>query len=254
MLSISVKCFEICQKYSDNSQVRFCATVGLAVESANVVGYASGELRYGFKGVGAQFAAVSGTAIDLTDIKVTGYDEATEGEVSVQVLDAYGKSTMIYSYYDVPGELTGWLDSGDNLIEAGTVTLASGDALWVDAPSEAYNLQTAGQVPTTGIAVGLRYGFKLVSNSTPVSVDLTDIDVSGYDEVTEGEVSVQVLDAYGKSAMIYSYYDVPGELTGWLDSSDNEVAVGDLVIAPGEALWVDAPSTSYSLIFPGVTL
>ena len=258
MLSISVKCFEICQKHSDNSQIRFCATVGLAVESANVVGYASGTLRQGNKAVGTQFVAVSGDVIDLTDIKVIGYDpeSGTEGDVNVQILDAHGKAGMSYFYYDVPGDFTAWLDGNDEEVSAGTLTLAAGEGLWVSAPDATYSLQTAGQVPTTGIAVALRQGNKVVVNSTPVDVDLTEIDVTGYDTEsgTEGDVNVQILDAHGKAGMSYFYYDVPGDFTAWLDGNDEEVSAGTLVIGPGEGMWVSAPSTAFSLVLPGVTL
>ena len=96
------------------------------------------------------------------------------------MLDAYGKSDMTYFYYDVPGDFTAWLDGNDDEVEVGDVTLAAGEGLWVKAPDASYSLQTAGQVPTTGISVTLRNGFKLVVNSTPVAVDLTDIDVSGH--------------------------------------------------------------------------
>ena len=183
-----------------------------------------------------------------------GYTASTEGEVNAQILDAYGKAGMTYYYYDVPGELTGWLDGNDDPVEVGTVSLAPGEGLWINAPSTAYSIQTAGQVPTTGISVALRSGFKLVVNSTPVDVDLTDIDVMGYAESTEGEVNAQILDAYGKAGMTYYYYDVPGELTGWLDGNDDAVEADAVVVAPGEALWVNAPSAAFSMVIPGVTL
>ena len=48
------------------------ATVGFGLESANVVGYASGAARSGFKVMGAQFQAVDSEGIDLNNIVVTG--------------------------------------------------------------------------------------------------------------------------------------------------------------------------------------
>lgn len=228
------------------------------VVSSDVVGYASSDARSGFKALGAQFVAVSAAGIDLTEIKVTGYnpEDGTEGDVTVQGLDASGMGTGTYFYYDVPGELTGWLDSNDELVEAGSVVLAPGEGLWVSAPSTAFGLQTAGKVPTSGISVTLRSGFKLASNNTPIAVDLNDIGVSGYnlEDGTEGDVTVQGLDASGMGTGTYFYYDVPGELTGWLDSSDELVEDGDVMIGAGEALWVSAPNTSFSLVIPGVTL
>lgn len=80
--------------------------------------------------------------------------------------------------------------------------------------------------------------------------------MTGYDpEVgTAADVNVQGLNAYGRGTGTYFYYDVPGELTGWLDVNDTPIESGDVLVAPGEALWVSAPSTSYSLVLPGVTL
>ena len=123
-----------------------CATAGFCVESANIVGYATNDLRYGRKAVGAQFAAVSGSTIDLTDIKVTGYDaeSGTEGDVNVQILDAYGKAGMTYFYYDVPGELTGWIDGNDEEVEVGAVVVGPGEGLWVRSPNTSYSLVIPG--------------------------------------------------------------------------------------------------------------
>ena len=223
-----------------------------------MVGYADSVARSGFKALGAQFVGVSAATIDLTDLKVTGYDaeEGTEGDVYVQGLDATGKGTGSYFYYDVPGELTGWLNGDDELVEAGTVMLSPGDGFWVSAPNNSFGIQSAGTVPISDISVVLRSGFKLAVNSTPVVADLTDIVVTGYDaeEGTEGDVYVQGLDATGNGTGSYFYYDVPGEITGWLDGNDEEVEVGQVYVNPGEGLWVAAPSAAYSLVFPGVTL
>lgn len=223
-----------------------------------VVGYTTTDARSGCKAMGAAFVAVAGKTIDLTSIKVVGYDpeEGTEGAVYVQGLDASGRGTGSYFYYDVPGELTGWLDSADEIVEPGQVVLAPGEGLWVSAPSADYALQSSGQVPTSNIEVALRAGSKLVANSTPVGADLTSFDVVGYDaeEGTEGAVYVQGLDASGRGTGSYFYYDVPGELTGWLDSTDEEIEKGDVVVGAGEALWVTAPTAGYSLVLPGVII
>lgn len=95
--------------------------------------------------------------------------------------------------------------------------------------------------------------FVAVSGGT---IDLTDIIVTGYDaeEGCEGVVDIQTLDEYGRGGNQYFWYDVPGELYGWLDASDNEAEEGALVIKPGEGLWVNAPSSDYMIEFPGVTL
>ena len=220
----------------------------------SVVGYQSAELQqYGLT-AGACFVPVTGSTFDLTDLKVTGYDEATEGDVQIQTLDEYGRTVANYTYYDVPGELTGWLDSDDNEVEVGDVTFQAGEGLWSYSLDDGFGLQSAGMVPTTPVAVTLQqYGLS-VANPTPVDVDLTQITVGGYEEATEGDVQVQTLDEYGRTVANYTYYDVPGELTGWLDADDNEVEVGDVVVKPGEGLWTYSLDDGFTFIFPGVNL
>ncbi len=228
------------------------------MESANVVGYASGTTTSGNKIMGAQFSPVAGVGIDLNSIKVVGYDpeSGTEAEVQVQPLDNRGKGGMTYSYYDVPGELTGWLDGNDEPVEDGTVILAPGEGLWVSAPNASLSLQTAGSVPLAKYGVLLRQGNKMVVNSSPVAIDLTKIDVSGYnaEDGTEADVQAQTLDNRGKGGMTYSFYDVPGELFGWLDGNDEPVEEGAVMIQPGEGLWVSSPNATFQLELPGVEI
>jgi hypothetical protein len=213
-------------------------------------------LTAGNKIAGAAFVSIAGDGVDLTDITVTGYDSENgcEGEVNVQSLDANGKGGMTYFYYDIPGEFKGWFDGNEQPVELGDVILAPGEGLWVSAPNENYALQTSGSVPTADIAVALRSGNKIVINSTPITVDLTDILVSGYDEMTEGDVNVQSLDANGKGGMTYFFYDIPGEFMGWFDGNEQPVESGDVTIAPAEGLWVASPTTSFNLVLPGVSL
>ena len=232
--------------------------MSFGIESANIVGYQANELAEGNKVMGAAFVAVAGDAIDLTDIIVTGYnpEEGCEGVVDIQTLDEFGRGGNQYFWYDVPGELHGWLDASDNEAVKGALTLKPGEGLWINAPGSEYKLQTAGQVATSGIAVTLCAGSKMAVNNTPVSVDLTSILISGYDpeEGCEGVVDIQTLDEFGRGGNQYFWYDVPGELYGWLDASDNEAEEGALIINPGEGLWVNAPSADYMIEFPGVTL
>ena len=242
------------------------ATVGFGLESANIVGYSTGDLREGFKAAGAQFVPVSGDKIDLTDITVTGYskEDGTAEEVSVQTLDKDGGMVKLYFWYDaVDGAdvYYGWLDadSGD-FVEPGQVTFGVGDGLWVDSPNADFKLQSSGQVMALAATVSLREGFKMIANPTPVKVDLTKITVTGYDEEegTAEEVSVQTLDKDGGMEKLYFWYDaVDGAdvYYGWLDADSGDfVEEGAVEVDAGEALWVDAPSTTYSIVLPGVSL
>lgn len=231
-----------------------CAAVTFGLESANVVGYASAELQeYGLT-AGACFIPVSAQKFDLLDLKVTGFEEYTEADVYVQTLDEYGRTVNTYYYYDIPGELTGWLDGDDNEVARGDVEFQAGEGLWMFCNADGFGIQSAGTVPQTGVAVELQqYGLS-VANPTPVNVDLNDITITGFEEYTEADVYVQTLDEYGRTVNTYYYYDIPGELTGWLDGDDNEVERGNVVLKPGEGLWSFCNADGFYLNFPGVDL
>lgn len=230
-----------------------CSAV-YGIESANIVGYAQADIDMAGLTAGSCFIPVSGKTIDLTELKVVGYEEATEGDVNVQTLDEFGRTVANYAYYDVPGELTGWLDNDDNEVEPGQVTIQAGEGLWTYTTEEGLAIQSAGQVATDDVAVNLDVAGLSVVNPTPVAVDLTDCYVSGYEEATEGDLNVQTLDEFGRTVANYAYYDVPGELTGWLDNDDNEIEVGDVVIKPGQGLWSYTSADGLSFVWPGVKL
>ena len=225
-----------------------------ALTSQNVVGYSSAELQEAGLTAGACFIPVQGSNFDLLDLKATGYGESTEADLQIQTLDEYGRTVAIYSYYDVPGELTGWLDENDDEVQKGDVTFQAGEGLWTYCTVDGLGLQSSGQVPTASVTVTLQEAGLSISNPTPVNVDLTDTYVTGYAESTEADVVVQTLDEFGRTVAIYSYYDVPGELTGWLDENDDEVEVGSVTVKPGEGLWSYCTADGFSFVFPGVTL
>ena len=218
------------------------------------MGYKSAELQESGITAGACFVPVTGSTFDLTDLKVTGYEEATEADVYIQTLDEYGRTVASYFYYDVPGELTGWLDEYDNEVAVGDVTFQAGEGLWMVANADGFGMQSAGQVPTSGVSVILQESGLSIANPTPVNVDLTTTAIGGYEGSTEADVYVQTLDEYGRTVASYFYYDVPGELTGWLDEYDNEVAEGDVVIKPGQGLWAVCNADGFTFVFPGVNL
>lgn len=229
----------------------FSAAVAFGnIVSSDVVGYSQSDLRSGFAPAGAQFVSVSGTGINIQDITVVGYDGETAGDVDIQILDNLGRMTTQYFWVDLPDDdIYGWLDGDD---EPADVTFQPGEGLWVNAPNSDFKLQTAGKVPTSGVAVTLREGFKMVANPTPVNVDIQDISISGYVGETAGDVDIQILDTLGRMVNQYFWVDLPDDgIYGWLDGDDEPV---EALIAPGAGLWVNAPSAEYSIVLPGVTL
>ena len=126
------------------------------------------------------------------------------------------------------------------------------------SPSAGFGIQSTGVVPMSDVAIVLpSEGGISVANPSPVSVDLTNISISGYEASTgvNGKVEVQVLDEVGRTKAQYYYYDLPSEgVHGWFDKKDNEVTEGLVVLKPGEGLWAMSQIEGLSLVFPAVNI
>jgi len=226
------------------------------------VGYDTLGLRGGnqAKGVGASFIPVNESGLTLGDIKIVGYD-TTEGyadfEIQAKQLDGAGRGGTAYCWCDFEEEgdvYYGWYDEDMN--EYNDLALVPGEGLWIYSPSTAIQIQSAGAVPNTDIAVTLRGGnqAKLVVNPMPTTVTLGDVLVVGYD-TTEGyadfEIQAKQLDGAGRGGTAYCWCDFEEEgdvYYGWYDEDMNEY--NDLEIVAGDSLWIYSPSTAYSVVFP----
>ena len=117
-----------------------------ALESANVVGYASSTLQNGATLMAAQFADVAGTGFALTNFKPTG--DNTYNNVNINRLNANGYVIATYSWSDAGGENWDtpdvWVDDSNNIIT--DVAFIPGEAVWVNGVSESQGLQSAGEV------------------------------------------------------------------------------------------------------------
>ena len=244
------------QKPPPDSFKDYMATVGLSLESANVVGYASANLQQGSKGAGLTFAGIT-TATKLGDLTIVGYDASTgysDAEIFCSKLDPAGGSLTTYFWYDYEDEgvrYRGWFDEEGN--EGNDVELALGEGLWIGAPNSTFSTQSAGQVAEGDISVKLRQGSTLCPNPTPVTLPLNSVTITGYDP-SEGYSSAEVfcskLDAAGGSLTTYFWYDFEDEGTvyyGWYDEEGNEA---DITLSPAESIWVGAPNSTFSVVFP----
>ena len=258
-----------------------CATVPCkAIESANVVGYDSATLRTGMKAAGAAFVPVSGAGFDLQSLKVSGYNAAdgyADGEIYLQTLTPGGATIKSFTWIDLAADpddpdsvpYYGWYD--DDTGELGELTIAPGDGLAAFGPNATFGLQSAGQVPTSDVAVTLRTGMKFIANPTPATVSLNSGDksdwagmyVAGYnaeDGYADGEIYLQTLTPGGATIKSFTWIDLAADpddpdsvpYYGWYDDDTGEL--GELSIAPGDGLAAFGPSTAFSVVFPGVTL
>ena len=96
-----------------------------------LVGYAQSGLKTGFTMATPQFFGIgASTAIDLQSLKPIG-DNASDN-ISIQTLDAYGRSVDYYIWCDWAGpdsDQEAWSDGSGDIIEG--VTFTPGQGLWV---------------------------------------------------------------------------------------------------------------------------
>ena len=217
-----------------------------AVESSNVVGYNQTAMNHAGRGYGACFVNVGDAAMTLGDLKVTGYTGDSVAQVSCCKLDAYGCTSAgtTYKWYDF-GTNYGWFNSES---ESGAgVELAPGEGLWITSPDSTFKIQSSGQVYGETLPVQLQHGGMLCPNPTPATLNLNQVIISGYgDKDSIAQVSCCKLDKYGCSLQSYQWYDF-GNIFGWY-TSNSEPA--EETLAPGEAIWVGAPDSTFYINFP----
>ena len=228
------------------------------VSSADVVGYASNNLRFGCIGLVPQFAGVA-SADGSFDLQTITCSANSSDSVLFSVLNNTGLAGDIYlwiDYYENPetGELEScWVN--DEFEKVTDYTLKPGEALWVQADSTDQLFQSAGRVNTSDVTVQLRFGCTLTGNPFPVTLDLQDITCS---ENSSDSVLFSILNNTGLGGDIYlwiDYYENPQ--TGETEScwvNDEFEKVNGFNVTPGMGLWVQADHSDQYITFPGVEL
>ena len=217
---------------------------------SSIVGYAQKDTASsGFAMLGAQFEAVgaadgSSTLADLTISGYEPYDEeedegGTSGDFIIQFLSSSGTTEASYSWYD-DDEKTGWFDRSGN--SANDVALTAAKGVWVRGGG--LTMTSAGAVGENDIVITTASsGFRAIANTTPVTLKLGQLTVSGYqpyDEEedeggTSGDFIIQFLNANGTTNSSYSWYD-DDEKTGWFDRAGNNA--NNVEIPAGTGVWV----------------
>ena len=234
---------------------------------------------------------VTGTTVDVVDIKGTGYDPydpvedmgGAHGEINIQLTDDLGYTQEEnYFWYDFSyvdedsGEtvvIKGWLNGDDEPVERGTCTIVPGEGFMMKTEVEGFSLQSAGEVLTDADQpVELRENLKLIANPTPVTVDLADCYVTGYDPYdpvedmggAHGEVNAQKTDDLGYTQEEnYFWYDFSyvdedsGETVvvyGWLDGDDESIVRGDCTVDAGLGLLTKCEADGFNFVWPKVEI
>jgi hypothetical protein len=237
-----------------------CATVGLCVESANVVGYQNKSVRQDLSQQVCTFdqIGVAGGVLDiqkLIPVDSEG-DYVGEGDINIQFKSSLGVLQAAYAYYG-PKELNkkqtepGWYD--EDTEELAEYEFASGEGFQVQASSACY-FNYSGEVNMAETDVPFRKDLSMQGNIRPTSVDIQDIiPVDGEGEyIGYGEVNIQFASSLGVLQAAYAYYG-PKELSkkqtvaGWYDEDTEELA--EYTFAAGEGFKIQAGTAGY-LRFP----
>ena len=238
-----------------------CATVGLCVESANVVGYQTKAVGKNLSQQVCTFdqIGVTGGALDIQKLlPVDGEGNYIgDGEVRVQFLSPLGVLQTAYAYYgtdeyddDMPA---GWYnEKTDELAE---YTFNATEGFMVSAAS-ACNFQYSGEVNMAETDVPFRKNLSPQGNIRPSSVDIqsiipVDSDDENAEYIGDGAVRVQFLSPLGVLQTAYAYYgkdeyddDMPA---GWYNEKTDELA--EYTFGAGEGFMISAGQAGY-LRFP----
>ena len=229
-----------------------------ALESANVVGYYDVEAPTGDSMRCPTFKTINVAGYDLTTLKVTG--GYGMGDIVAQTLSS---DTGLWDgeYYwlteDNAGVPTGWYKDagGDEAVLAEEVVLAAGQALFVHSDYEDLALVASGEVPVGDVDLPFATGDGMVGNAVPAETDLSTITVTG--GYGMGDIVAQTLSS-ATGLWDGEYYwlteDNAGVPTGWYKDSggDEAVAGEEIILAPGESLFVHSDYEDLTLTLPAV--
>ena len=205
-----------------------------------MVGYQLVPVQKGFSAFTPTFKGI-GNDLDLTTIEVCNANgeiiSDMAEEITIQLMDEGGYYRDTYGYWP---DFGGW-EVDMEPIEPGTVTFKPGYAVCVNNTWEGDGviyLKVSGEVDLVN-KNEIRRGFSFWGNSTPVAVDLTEIDVVDKDGVIIAdmaeEITLQVFDEGGYYRDTYAYWP---DFGGW-EVDMEALNKGDVIIQPGESFCVN---------------
>ena len=234
-----------------------CATVGLCVESATVVGYQNKAVRQFLSQQVCTFDAVGGGGLELAKLIPDDGDGnyVGDGEINIQFKTPLGILDHAYAYYgedeyddDCPA---GWYnEKTDELITDHVFNPGEGFQVYA---SSVCVFKYSGEVNMAETDIPFGKNISMQGNIRPTTTDIqTLIPVNGEGEyIGDGEINIQFASALGILQTAYAYYgtdeyddDMPA---GWYNEKTDELA--EYTFAAGEGFKIYAGTAGY-LRFP----
>lgn len=220
------------------------------VVSSDIVGYQQVPVASGYSLFTATFKDVGDGDIDLcniTPVTAEGGSITAKGTIYAYKLDSTGAYGTAYRYYTNKSPV-GWY-SGNTALTTGTVTFNAGEGIAVrNATGATIAFQVSGAVDLV-CQNAIPTGYSVTGNSTPVSIDLTNITpltAEGGAITAKGTIYLYQLDSAGSYGTAYRYYTNKTPV-GWY-VGNTAVSAGDVTLAAGDAVAV-RNATGSSILF-----
>ena len=214
------------------------------------MGYQKLTLGEGFNWVAPQFLTVGGTPINIQDLQLDFGDGEALGGDNLQILDEGGATIVTYNWF--PGDWMGtdkdgWFDENSELAN---VTLDSGMSVLINCDTDGTVVKIFGEVGTADYETTAVAGFNFVGNTTPVTINIQDIQLDFGNGEAQGGDNLQLLDNGGATVTTYNWFpgDWMGTSTdGWYDENSE---LADVELAPGQGVLINADTDGTIISVP----
>ena len=206
------------------------------------------DLRANYTASAMSFATIGTDGMKLSQIKLTGVPNRSEGVITIAILDELGSPLKTYKYYKGGRNAyatEGWY-YGSTLLDGSDadheVVLEKGTGVWFKGIAN-LKFTASGEVLTGDLPIALRVNYTLVANPYAAPLKVSQIKLTGVPNRSEGVITIGMLDELGSPLKTYKYYKGGRNAyatEGWyygstlLDGSD---ADHEALIPAGEAMW-----------------
>ena len=220
-----------------------CATVSLAIESANVVGYQANSLPTGCSMLTPCFVNVDGTDYKIDDFILNGVDDTM---ATVQVVNEDGSWGTMGFWFNAFGEYpAGWFTDATGLTPA-DIKLKPGQAVFFYTSAVGASAQSAGQVPNS-ITMNLSTGCSMFGNASVVNVAIDEITLTGVDDTM---ATVQVVNEDGSWGTQGFWFNAYGDYpAGWFTDATG-LTPAEITLTPGQSVFFYTSATGAKATIP----
>ena len=239
----------------------------LAVESANIVGYATQDVSgegsvYNVAGFCFANVGLDGQAT-LADFQATGWDYESDEIRVLNPANCANSKVLVWLTKEIAteggvGDKAGWYDASEFTYE-GDTAFDLGTAFLTSLTSTGIKFQYAGQVYDQAFTIpcdGKVY--VLVPNALPRTITLSEVSAAGWDYESDEIRKLNKANCANEKVFVWLTAEVAteggvGDKAGWYDASEFTYE-GSYSLDPGEGLMTSLSSAEVKINMPAVTI